>query len=124
MSKKWTVKDVADRFEEAVMTLRRLPPVKVRGYFNAWPQVIHDVYELLQQEPDDFRLGSPSPSAITRMEETFDWIMWVSIEERKLIWLRAERVPWKLICRQLGVSRNTAWRHWVAALLKITHKLS
>ena len=31
----WTANDVADHFEEAFRTLRRLPPVKARGYFSA-----------------------------------------------------------------------------------------
>ncbi len=34
----WTADDVADHFEEAFRTLRKLPPVKVQGYLSAWPQ--------------------------------------------------------------------------------------
>ncbi len=30
----WTIEDVAARFEEAASTGRRLPPVRVQGYFN------------------------------------------------------------------------------------------
>lgn len=30
----WTIDDVAARFEEAASTGRRLPPVRVQGYFN------------------------------------------------------------------------------------------
>ena len=36
----WTADDVADHFEEAFRTLRKLPPAKVQGYFNAWPQIV------------------------------------------------------------------------------------
>ena len=36
----WTADDVADHFEEAFRTLRKLPPVRVQGYFNAWPQLV------------------------------------------------------------------------------------
>ncbi len=31
--KTWTADDVADHFEEAFRTLRKLPPVKARGVF-------------------------------------------------------------------------------------------
>jgi hypothetical protein len=37
--KTWTADDAADHFEEAFRTLRKLPPVKARGYFTAWPQI-------------------------------------------------------------------------------------
>ena len=33
--KQWTMPEVAQRFEEAVKTLRRLPSGKKQGYFNA-----------------------------------------------------------------------------------------
>ena len=36
----WTADDVADHFAEAFRTLRKLPPVKVQGYFSAWPQAL------------------------------------------------------------------------------------
>ena len=29
----WTATDVANQFEEAVYTLKKLPPVRVQGYF-------------------------------------------------------------------------------------------
>ena len=35
----WTIEDVAVRFEEAASTARRLPPVRVQGYFNCWPAI-------------------------------------------------------------------------------------
>jgi hypothetical protein len=34
MADAWTIEDVAARFEEAPSTGRRLPPVRVQGYFN------------------------------------------------------------------------------------------
>jgi hypothetical protein len=43
---KWTVTDIADRFEEAAQTLRRLPPVKIQGYGNNWPDVVLTTMEL------------------------------------------------------------------------------
>jgi hypothetical protein len=33
----WTIDAVAARFTEAAETGRRLPPVRVQGYFNVWP---------------------------------------------------------------------------------------
>jgi hypothetical protein len=125
MSKKYTVTDVADRFEEAAQTLRRLPRVGVQGYFNAMPPVIRTAAEILQEEKLPMRMGPPSAEAISRMEEVLDWIWWLDDEdERRLIWLRAERVVWKRICWRLGCGRTKAWQMWTYALLKIVTRLN
>lgn len=122
--KRWTVTDVADRFEEAVFTLRRLPPVRVQGYFSAWPPIVRTVAEQLAEDKLPTRLGPPSADAISRMEQTFEWICWVEEDERKLIWLRARKVRWKRICWQIGVGRTKAWQMWTVALLKIVTRLN
>ena len=118
----WTGEAVADHFEEAVRTLRKLPPVRVTGYFNAWPEVLRSAKEIAAMEPEPMRV-LPSTSAITRLERTFDWMLWITVEERKLIWLRAARVPWKAITWEFGCDRTTAWRRWTLALTKIASRL-
>ena len=119
----WTADDVADHFEEAFRTLRKLPPVKVQGYFNAWPQIVRSEKEILAMEPQPMRVW-PSTSAITRLEQTFDWVLWIGEDERRLIWGRAARRPWKEISGELGVDRTTAWRRWQMALAKIADRLN
>lgn len=119
----WTGEAVADHFEEAVRTLRKLPPVRVTGYFNAWPEVLRSAKEIAAMEPEPMRV-LPSTSAITRLERTFDWMLWITVEERKLIWLRAARVPWKAITWEFGCDRTTAWRRWTLALTKIAARLN
>ena len=119
----WTGEAVADHFEEAVRTLRKLPPVRVTGYFNAWPEVLRSAKEIAAMEPEPMRV-LPSTGAITRLERTFDWMLWITVEERKLIWLRAARVPWKAITWEFGCDRTTAWRRWTLALTKIASRLN
>ena len=119
----WTGETVADHFEEAVRTLRKLPPVRVTGYFNAWPEVLRSAKEIAAMEPEPMRI-LPSTRAITRLEQTFDWMLWITVEERKLIWLRAARVPWKAITFEFGCDRTTAWRRWTLALAKIAARLN
>ena len=119
----WTGETVADHFEEAARTLRKLPPVRVTGYFNAWPEVLRSAKEIAGMEPEPMRVR-PGADAITRLEQTFDWMLWISVEERKLIWLRAARVPWKAITFEFGCDRTTAWRRWTLALTKIASRLN
>ena len=37
-----TIDDVAARFAEAAETGRRLPRVRVQGYFNVWPAFVRE----------------------------------------------------------------------------------
>jgi hypothetical protein len=119
----WKAEDVAEHFEEAFHTLRRLPPAKVQGFSNAWPQIIRTSREIAAMEPEPMRVW-PSTAAITRLEQTFDWVLWIEEPERRLIWSRAARVPWKQITYGLGVDRSTAWRRWQLALTKIAARLN
>lgn len=123
MADKWTAKDVAEHFEEAIYTLKKLPAVRVQGYFNLWPDIKYSPNEIMQMEPMPMRLRA-RPDAITRLEQTFDWMLWIEVEERKLIWKRAAKLRWKTICWELGCDRYTAWRKWVTACEKIAARLN
>lgn len=120
----WDVKKVAGAFMYAIRTLRRMPPVKVQGYFNTWPDILYSEIEVLQQDikPVKYR---PSASAISEMEKTLVWITWVEDPEmRKLIWARAQGTPWKIICREFGYGRTRAWQIWRDALEQIADRLN
>ncbi|MBB1493231.1 helix-turn-helix domain-containing protein [Paracoccus sp. MC1854] len=119
----WTTDDVADHFEEAFRTLRKLPPVKVQGYFGCWPQILRNAREIAAMEPEPMRVW-PSAAAITRLEQTFGWVLWIEEAERKLVWSRAARVPWKVIAGEMGCDRTTAWRRWQLALTTIAARLN
>lgn len=120
----WTEQHIKDRLEEAARTLKRLPEERVPGYFSSWPPILRDVVEILQMEPE-YRLGPPLPEQIDEMEEVlFTWLKWLEPDERRLVWLRAERVRWKVICHRFGVGRTKAWEMYGAALGKILAKLN
>jgi hypothetical protein len=119
----WTANCVADHFEEAFRTLCKLPPVKAHGYFNVWPEVVRTRREVAGMEPQPMRVW-PSAAAITRLDQISDWLVWIDVEERKLVWSRAARVPWKQISGEMGCDRTTAWRRWQLALTKISARLN
>lgn len=118
----WTIETVADRFIEAARTAHRLPPVRVQGYFNCWPAIKRMPWENLGEEPLP-RYYPPDPAAIDRMLETMRWVQWLEEEQRHLVWMRAQRYPWKEICRRFGRDRTTAWRHWQKALETVVEQL-
>ena len=86
-------------------------------------EVAQSSREIAAMEPQPMRVW-PSAAAITRLEQTFDWVLWIEEAERKLVWSRAARVPWKQISGELGCDRTTAWRRWQLALTKIAARLN
>ena len=120
----WTREDVAARFAEAAETGRRLPRVKVQGYFNVWPAFAREVWESSPDDDHVYRPLPPTPQAIERMMETMRWVQWLEEEQRHLIWMRATQREWKDICRRFGCDRTTAWRRWQKALETVTANLN
>lgn len=120
----WTMDDVAARFAEAADTARRLPRVRVQGYFNVWPEFRREPWEIMGTSQDGYRPLPPSPEAIDRMLETMRWVQWLEEEQRHLIWMRAKQREWKFICRRLGCDRTTAWRRWNKAIEMVVAQLN
>jgi Domain of unknown function (DUF6362) len=114
---RWTPTLVAERLAEAANVLARLPDERVRGLYDLWPR-------LVGERCGYARAVAAAPEAIDRMDEALRWLGWLEPEERRLVWLRAEGMPWKWIIRRLGVGRTTAWQRWTIALLKIATRLN
>jgi predicted DNA-binding protein (UPF0251 family) len=120
----WTIDDVAERFREAVAVGRRLPPVRVQAYFSLWPPIVRQEWERYADEDPPLRRFPPEAAAVERMLETMQWIHWLEVEQRHLVWMRAKEYEWKHICRRLGCDRTTAWRHWKRSLQVLADRLN
>jgi hypothetical protein len=118
-----TPTEVEERLEEAVRTLRRLPDHRPLGYFNTWPTVVRSAWELACMEKRPMKVLATSES-ISRMEECFGWLFWLTAEEARVVWMRAEKASFRVIARRFGMSRMTAWRRWASALALISAKVS
>ena len=114
----WTPAVVADRLVEAADVLARLPEQRVREFYDLWPRI------LIEPSERWTRPAAASPEAIDRMDEALGWLCWLEPEERRLVWLRADGLPWKRITHRLGIGRTTAWQRWTIALLKIATRLN
>ena len=62
--REWTADCVADHFEEAFRTLRKLPPVKAQGYFSTWPDIVRTSREIAAMEPQPMRVW-PSAASLS-----------------------------------------------------------
>jgi hypothetical protein len=120
----WTVELVESRIEDAAHVIRRLPAVRMPGYFNTWPTMLVEFADRVGREPERMRLPPPSAEAITRMEQTLEWLRSLNGEDAKLVWARAEGTPWKYICCRFGIARATANRRYAYALALIAWRLN
>jgi hypothetical protein len=120
----WTPSMVEERFVEAADVMKRLPEVRVPGYYSLWPKVIHEFADLVQQEPPRLRRPPPAPDAISRMEETLEWLRWLEPTDARIVWLRANGERWKVVCYHVGLARAAANEHWLYALCLIAWRLN
>ncbi len=120
----WTLEDVAAWLDESVGTSRRLPPVRVQGYFSVWPAFARREWEAFSNDEPVYRPFPPSPDAIERMLETMRWMQWLEVEQRHLVWMRAKRYGWREIGIRFACDRTTAWRHWQKSLQEIADQIN
>ena len=120
----WTTDDVANWLIEAARTAHRLPPVRVQGYFNCWPTIVRSEYERMASDDAPVYRYPPTPAEVERMLVVMQWVQCLRIDQRKLVWMRAERWRWYDIGKRFGVAPRTAQRHWEVAIQVITDHLS
>lgn len=100
---KWTVEIVEMRLEDAAQVMRRLPPVRVPGYFNldglslriAWVELPAQCACRRRRLPRSREWRKRSAGCAGERNDV------------KLVWARSERTPWKAICCRFGISRAT-----------------
>lgn len=113
-----TIEQIKDRLESAAYTMRLLPPVKVQGLRSYMPQIIYTPQEIALMDRRPVR-PRPTQEQITQMDDVLRWLEILDPSERKLVWKRAERIPFKILCREFGVSRQYLWTRYDRAILKI-----
>lgn len=108
-------------FKEAVRTLKKMPPVRVQGYFNAWPEMIYTEKEIMRMDQKS-KVWRATPDAISRMEKAIGWLSLLETPmERKIVWMRASNIPWDIIKKTFGFSRVTADKKYKNAIKFITN---
>lgn len=120
----WTIDDVAARFADAAQTAHRLPPVRVQGYFNSWSMFACHIPDRYPDPDRLYRPMPPSPKAVELMLETMAWVQWLEVEQRHLVWMRADRYEWQQIGRRFACDRNTASRRWHKAIEVVAARLN
>ena len=76
-----TPREIEDQFENAALTLRRLPNPPgsgAKGYGQSWPEYIHDAQQAYGYDEVQMRVV-PSARDIQRMEDCIGWLAWLEI---------------------------------------------
>lgn len=120
----WTREQVEERLIEAADVMKRLPEVRVQGYFSLWPATRESFADRVGAEPKQLKRPAPTRDAIDRMDEALPWLQWLEAEDAKLVWSRVQGTRWKEICWRFGTTPVTAHRRFAYALSVIVWKLN
>ena len=115
-----TIEQIKQDLETAAYVDRLLPPVKAPKYRCFMPEIIYTPQELMFMDRRLLKV-KPTQEQISLWERVvLEWLPILSINDRRLVWKRANRIPWKLLCREFGLERTEMWRRYPGVLIKIS----
>ena len=134
----WSAEPVLERLVEAFEVDRRMPAGRRFGKLaSAWPAApIHEFADIVHWDSGEQRervwqsweRAPASPQEVTRMEESFAWLRWVPMTERKMLetWasVTARGLSVSAAIRKAGLSRTSFYRHRDHAAQRIADRLN
>ena len=102
----WDEEAVRFFLKEAADTLRRLPSTMIRPRLSYWPDVVVETSDFIGSG-SKIRPAAPRPAAIDRLDSVLEWLLVCDDEERRLVWARACRLPWRRLSEMDGRSHMT-----------------
>jgi hypothetical protein len=94
--------------EDAAATLRAMPRASLKAHLTSWPEVVQNSVSLLAtSERTRTRPPAPQPRAIDRMDEVLSWLLACEEGERRILWARACKIPWRKLEALDGRSHMT-----------------
>ncbi len=113
-----TIEQIKQDLETAAYVERLLPPVKPEKYRSWLFEIVYTPQEIAFMERLPIKI-KPTNEQIALWERTLVWMEVLEPRERMVVWKRAKRIPWKLLCRDYGVTRQRLWIMYNRALVKI-----
>jgi len=121
----WNDKIVMGFLMQAAAIHRRLPEPRVSGYHTLWPPMLRDEWERFYDAINGMpSLCSPMPAEVTFSEVVMDWLRLFDRSRQQIVWMRANRVPWKILCEEFDRSKPTLWRELNDSLAMIVRHLN
>ncbi len=119
-----TETEVENRIYEAVDTLKRLPVPDIQRSVTRWPDVLRDSHEAYGYDAVHLRLAPAAPDAITRLDETLQWLRWLPRAAQRILWSRANGFSWRRIASYVGKAPNTCRAWYLAGLHHIAAQVN
>ncbi len=120
----WTVATIEARIVEAVDTLKRVPAPDTQRAVTRWPEFIRAANEAYGYTPMRVRRAPAAPDAITRLDETLEWLRWLPPAAQRIAWSRASGLSWRRIAAFVGKAPNTCRAWYLAALHYLAGRLN
>lgn len=96
---------------------------KESSYHSTMPDIIYTPQEIAFMDRKPIKIR-PTTEQITQMDEVLEWLEVLDPWERKLVWKRGARIPWKVLSYEFGLHRSNLSRHYEKALVKILLRIS
>lgn len=110
---------IKNDIESAAYVDRLLPAVRAPRYRCLMPDIIYTEQEKIFMDKKPIKV-KPNKEQLDLWEKVmFVWLPLLSVDERRLVWKRANNIPWKLLCREFGVSRQGLSKNYNVAIAKI-----
>lgn len=115
-----TVEQIKQDLQTAAFVDRMMPKVQPPKASGWQFEIVYSPQEIELMERKPIRIH-PSQEQIDVWERVvLDWFTILEPDERKLAWKRANRIPWKFLCREFGYGRAEMWRRFYKVLIKIS----
>ena len=116
-----TIEKIKNDLETAAYVDRLLPPVRAPKYRCCMPEIVYTPQEMIFMEKKPLKIR-PNQEQIALWERVvLEWLPILAVDERRLVWKRANRIPWKLLCREFCFSRQMLAVRYERALIKIQY---
>ena len=114
-----TIEKIKQDLETAAYVDRLLPAVRAPKYRCCMPDIIYTPQEIVFMDKRPLKVR-PNQEQISLWEQVMlEWLPILSVDERRLVWKRANRIPWKLLCREFGLCKSNFCARHSKALMKI-----
>lgn len=114
------LKELWKWFEDSIRTGKRLPGAIRKQKLSHWMDYPDEYWTTYGYHQVQMKLPPPGSRDISRFIFMIEVMQYVpEVEDRKLIWKRAAKYPWKLLEREFGMHRTNLHKKIKKELLRI-----
>lgn len=114
--------ELYDRLQEMVMVCNSFPSPLRKQKLSFWPEYLNDVNLAYGYNATKVHI-KPSNEMIDRCDEALLWVLNMSLEDRKIVWLRGSKMSWRKISTFFSCNKDTAKARHTLALVRLQYQL-